>query len=116
MNVSDIARTLLAVKVVLSYPTCHFVMTSNTSSKLGNEWIEGQSFRVAIDSADKFRGRYYMDLPVQHTHSVNWKLAAIARRETQLACFHTLRVRQEKPRSVPGNLMVLFPMPIMWPT
>lgn len=50
MNVGDIARTVFAIQIVLDDVAGRFIVTGNTFSQLGDEGIESQYFRIAIDS------------------------------------------------------------------
>ena len=53
MDVSDIARTVLAIEVALHYPTSSFIMAGNAFTKFGDEGIKSQDFRIAIDGIDQ---------------------------------------------------------------
>ena len=64
VDLSDITRTVLAVQIVLYYSTCDFIMAGDAFSELSNKGIEGQSFRVAVDSVHQIRGSDNVDFAI----------------------------------------------------
>ena len=75
MNLGNIAWTVFAVQIVLHYSTGGFIVAGDAFPKLGDERIEGQYSRVAVDSIHQINRGHHIDFAVQHPQGVYRELA-----------------------------------------
>ena len=75
MNVNNIARTILAVQIMLHSLTGSFIMARHTFSQLGDERVKCYLFRVSIDSVDESRRCDDVNFHVQHFQCIYGEIA-----------------------------------------
>lgn len=65
MDLSHVARTGLAIQIVLHDLAGRFIVASDALAQLSNERVEGQRFRITVDSVHQVNGGDYIDLAIQ---------------------------------------------------
>ena len=75
MNIDDIARTMLAIEIMLDYSTSFFIMTCDTFSKHSDERVERYLLGVTVDGVDQVGRGDDINFTTQHVQSVNGKIA-----------------------------------------
>lgn len=75
MNVRNVAWALFTVEIVLDYLACRLIMACDTFPEHGDKWIEGNCFRITVDSVDHIGRCHDINFTAQHVESVYLVLA-----------------------------------------
>ena len=94
MNIDDIARTMLAVEIMLDYSTSFFIMTCDAFSKHSNERVERYLLGVTVDGVDQVRRGDDINFATQHVQSVDGKLALCTAWMSKLSVKYFLQEKQ----------------------
>ena len=71
MNLGNIAWTVFTVQIVLYYLAGGLIVAGDAFSKFCDKGIEGQSFRITINSIYQVDRGNDVDFAVQHTQGVD---------------------------------------------